>query len=184
MAVYGSGFTSGAGALAFLAFVPGVMTLAAVQSHALFAVDRGLRASVYGVLRALVTLAASIPLAVAYGPTGLGAGILLGASAQLALLTLELPHHLACRLSQLWPRHEMVALVVAGLAAYAASRAVSASSGEIAALILAPAAGLAVAAIAFVLLGGTQRRDRERIGRVVRRSRRERTVEARSAEAA
>ncbi len=42
MSIYGPGFAAGAGAFAYLVFVPGVVTLSAVQSQALFAENRGL----------------------------------------------------------------------------------------------------------------------------------------------
>lgn len=166
LGIYGPGFASGAGCFAYLAFVPGLMTLSAIQSHALFSAERGLRSSLYGVIRLAVTVLASVLLTRRFGVTGAGAGMTIGACAQLAPLSAGLPGLLSGRLRELWRGREMVALVSAGAAAFACSRGLSNELGPVPALLLAPALGLAAAALVFVAMGGLQERDRERARRL------------------
>ncbi len=162
MSIYGPGFAAGAGAFAYLVFVPGVVTLSAVQSQALFAENRGLGASLYGLVRALVTLLAGVPLARAYGLSGMGAAMLLGACAQLLPLGARLPRLLHGRLADLWRPREAVSLPAAGVVGFAVARALSVALTGISALALAPTLGLAAAGLVFVAVGGVQTRDRER----------------------
>jgi O-antigen/teichoic acid export membrane protein len=162
MSLYGSGFTRGADAFAFLVFVPGVMTLSAIQSHALFADDRGLLSSLYALLRALVTIAAAIPLTVSYGEAGMGAGMLLGACAQLAPLVVGLPRALHRPLRELWSPRELASLLAAAVAGFLVSRTLSEQLAHAPALVLAPLIGLAAAIAVFILAGGIQPRDRAR----------------------
>jgi O-antigen/teichoic acid export membrane protein len=168
MSIYGPGFARGAGCFAFLVFVPGIMTLSAIQSHALFAEGRGLLSSLYGVVRLLSTLLATVLLTRAYSLSGAGAGMTIGACAQLAPLGARLPRLLSQALRQLWPAREMLALAGAGAAGFALSRAISVELPRLPALVLAPTAGLLAAALVFLALGGPQQRDRERARRLAR----------------
>jgi O-antigen/teichoic acid export membrane protein len=167
MSIYGPGFASGANCFAYLAFVPGIMALSAIQSHALFAEGRGLLSSLYGVARLFATLLATVLLTRAYGLSGAGAGMAIGACAQLAPLGARLPRLLSRRLGELWSRREMIALLSAAGAGFAVSRMASIELAHPPALVLAPSAGLAAAGIVFVALGGVQPRDRERRRRLM-----------------
>ncbi|HST55722.1 MAG TPA: hypothetical protein VLJ42_07490 [Solirubrobacteraceae bacterium] len=171
MSVYGAGFAHGADAFAYLVFVPGVMTLSALQSHALFADERALLSSLYGLLRVLVTLLAAVPLTLLYGVSGMGAGMLIGACAQLAPLAAGLPRVLdgASALRELWRTRELLALTLAGATGFGVSRLLALALTRIPALVLAPALGLAAAAVVFVLVGGIEPRDRAR-GRALART--------------
>jgi O-antigen/teichoic acid export membrane protein len=168
MSIYGPGFAAGAGAFAYLVFVPGIVTLSAVQSQALFAEGRGLRASLYGVARAAVTLPAAVLLVGAYGVSGVGAGMLIGACAQLAPLSAGLPRLLGSALSELVRPREAVSLLSAGIAGFATARLLSLALSHPLALVTAPTLGLAVAAVVFVVVGGVQPRDRERARLLIR----------------
>jgi O-antigen/teichoic acid export membrane protein len=163
MSIYGSGFERGAGALAYLVFVPAVVTLSSVQSYALIAEERGLLVSMYGLLRVAATLLAAVPLTDAYGVSGTGAGLLIGACAQLLPLGARLPRLLHARVSELWRAREVCALLGAGALAFAVSRGLSSVLPHLAALALAPALGLCAATGLFVVLGGPQPRDRDRV---------------------
>ncbi len=162
MSIYGPGFAAGAGALAYLVFVPGVVTLSAVQSQALFAEGRGLGASLYGIARAAATLLAGVLLAQTYGVSGMGAGMLIGACAQLLPLSARLPQLLHGSLGELWRPREAVSLVSAGVAGFATARLLSITLARLPALVIAPTLGLGAATVVFVLVGGVQPRDRER----------------------
>ncbi len=162
MSLYGPGFAAGAGAFAFLVFVPGIVTLSAVQSQALFADARGMQASAYGIARAVVTLIAAVLLVRAYGVSGVGAGMLIGACAQFAPLSLGLPRLLGSSLAELVRPREAASLVAAGAIGFAIARLISVTLSYPLALLLAPALGLGAAAAVFIVLGGVQPRDRAR----------------------
>jgi O-antigen/teichoic acid export membrane protein len=168
MSIYGHGFKGAAGAFAYLAFVPGVITLAALQSHALYTEGQGLRASCYSLLRMVATVLSGVFLTRSYGVTGMGAAMLIGACTQLIPLTVKLPSLLEGALVEQWKPREIVSLVAAGLAGFVLSRLLSAELSNLLALLLAPTLGLLAAAGVFVVLGGLQVRDRERGVRVSR----------------
>ncbi len=162
MSIYGPGFAGGAGAFAYLAFVPGIVTLSAVQSQALFAEGRGLGASLYGLARALATMLAGVLLARAYGVSGMGAAMLIGACAQLLPLSARLPGLLHGSLAELWRLREAVSLLGAGIAGFVVARSLSVALSGPSALVGAPTLGLLAAGLVFVVIGGVQPRDRER----------------------
>jgi O-antigen/teichoic acid export membrane protein len=168
MSIYGPGFGSGAGALAYLVFVPGVVTLSSIQSHALIAENRGLLVSLYGLARVTVTLLAAVPLTRAYGVSGTGAALLIGACAQLLPLGARLQPLLEGVVWELWRPREIGCLLGAGALAFAVSRGLSIALPRLPALVLAPALGLGAAAALFLALGGPQPRDRERARGVLR----------------
>jgi O-antigen/teichoic acid export membrane protein len=147
MGIYGPGFAAGAGAFAYLAFVPGVVTLSAVQSQALFAEDRGLGASLYGLARAAATVLS---------------GVLLGACAQLLPLSARLPQLVHGRLAELWRPRDTISLLGASASGFVVARLLSIALSGLSALALAPMLGLAAAGVVFVVVGGVQTRDRER----------------------
>jgi O-antigen/teichoic acid export membrane protein len=166
MSIYGRGFTAGAGAFAYLVFVPGVITLSAVQSQALFAEERGLLASLYGIARAATTLLAGVLLTRAYGVSGTGAGMLIGACIQLMPLSRRLLRSLDGALAQLWSLREIVSLLSAAVAGFFVSRLSSLELAHLPALLLAPTLGLSTTVGVFIALGGVQPRDRERGRRI------------------
>jgi len=168
MSIYGPGFGAGAGAFAFLVFVPGVVTLSAVQSQALFADSRGLRASLYGLARAAGTLLAAVLLAKAYGASGVGAGMLIGACAQFVPLSAGLPRLLGGSLAGLVRPREAISLLSAGVTGFAVARLLSTELSHPLALVLAPTVGLGVSAAIFLVVGGVQPRDRERAQLLIR----------------
>jgi len=169
MSIYGPGFAAGAGVLAFVVFVPAVVTLSTVLSQALVAEDRGLLVSLFAVARTLATLLAVVLLTRAHGIAGAGAGLLIGSFAQLAPLGLRLPRLLgAHRLAELWRAREILALALAAGVGFAVSRGLSDALPHVPALVLAPTLGLAATAAVFLALGGLQPRDRARIGQIRR----------------
>ena len=168
MSIYGPGFASGAGAFAFLVFVPGVVTLSAVQSQALIADGRGLRTSLYGIVRAAVTLLAAVLLVHAHGVSGVGAGMLIGACAQLAPISAGLPRLLGGALKELVRPREAASLLSAGIAGFAVARMLSLALSHPLALVVAPTVGLGATTAVFVLVGGVQPRDRERARLLIR----------------
>jgi O-antigen/teichoic acid export membrane protein len=162
MSIYGPGFARGAGCFAYLIFVPGMMALSAIQSHALFAHERGLLSSLFGVARLVSTVLATVALTRAYGLSGAGAGMAIGAGAQLAPLCARLPGLLSQPLARLWSPRELAALLGAGVAGFAVSRGISLELTRTAALALAPAGGLLAAAGVLLAGGALQERDRAR----------------------
>jgi O-antigen/teichoic acid export membrane protein len=172
MAIYGPGFAGGAGALAYVAFVPGIVTLSAVRSQALIADGRGLAASLYGVARMAATLLAATLLGSRYGASGVGAGMLIGATVQLLALLMSLRRAGWLGLGEGSGSRTLVPLLAAGAAGFLSARLTAAAlvhTPALLALALAPGAGAAAAAVVFALAGGVRERDRER-GRHVRRA--------------
>jgi O-antigen/teichoic acid export membrane protein len=167
ISIYGPGFASAAGAFGYLVFVPGVITLSAVQSQALFAANRGLLASSFSVARTAVTLITATLLTRAYGVSGMGAGMLIGACAQLLPLSARLPHMLSGELRRLWRARELLALLGAAISGFAVARVLSIALPRVGALVAAPTAGLLAAACVFLLIGGWAPRDRERARRLL-----------------
>jgi hypothetical protein len=109
-----------------------------------------------------VTLIAAIALAQRYGVSGVGAGILIGACAQLTPLGIGLSRLLGGKLAELWRPREAISLLGAAGAGFATARLLSAVLTQPLALMLAPLLGLIAAAAVFLAIGGVQPRDRER----------------------
>jgi O-antigen/teichoic acid export membrane protein len=168
MSIYGPGFAAGSGAFAFLVFVPGIVTLSAVQSQALFADGRAALASLYSSVRAIATLLAAVLLAQADGLRGVGAGMLIGACAQLVPLSASLPRLLGSAFSELLRPREAISLLSAGTAGFLVARLLSSALSHPLALLLAPTLGLGTAAAVFIAIGGVQPRDRVRARGVIR----------------
>jgi O-antigen/teichoic acid export membrane protein len=172
MAIYGPGFASGAGALAYVAFVPGIVTLSAVRSQALIADGHGLRASLYGLARMAATLAAATLLARSYGASGVGAGMLIGACVQLLALSRSMPRTVARGEGEGYGSRTVVPLLAAAVAGFVCARLTADALAHASALLgalLAPSGGAAAAGLVFVLAGGVRERDRVR-GRRLRRA--------------
>ena len=103
MALYGEGFDRAADALAIALVVPAIAAASKIQRWALFSVDRPWTSTISGLLRMVVTVAATIGFGIAWGPTGVAAALVLGYLADLAFLSRTLPQHLSVSLLSLWP---------------------------------------------------------------------------------
>jgi hypothetical protein len=109
----------------------------------------------------VVTVGAIVALTSPMGITGTALGLLGGAVAELALISVVTVRQLAAPLSTLWPARQFAALVVATGAGFGAARGVDVAVGGLGGTLLALAAG--TVAYCVPLAGGVGDRDRERL---------------------
>ena len=163
MGIYGEGFGIAADALAVALVVPAVVTLCAVQRHALFAVDRPLLGSASALIGMAATVGATIALTLEFGLVGTASGALIGYSTDLLILSVAVRRHLSTPVTRLWPVRQFAALAAAYAAGFAAARLVDdALDGAVGLLCALPAGAIAYLAV-FVALGGVGPRDRVRL---------------------
>lgn len=167
MALYGEGFGRAADALAIALVVPAIAAASKIQRWALFSVDRPWTSTISGLVRMVVTVAATIWFGSMWGPTGVAAALVLGYLADLAFLSRTLPQHLSVPLLSLWPLRELVVLPVAYAAAFGASRGVYEAIGDLIGLLAGIAVGFVVYALIFGALGAFNERDRARLREMV-----------------
>jgi O-antigen/teichoic acid export membrane protein len=163
MSIFGAGFDAGAPALAVLLLIPALASLSGAQGQALIAAGRPGRASVVSVARAALTLAATVPLVLAFGAVGAAAGLAAGYGLELvwqqrlARATLQRPAR------ELWPAHQGAALAAAYTAGFAVAHALDAALPRPAGVPVSLAAGALAYVTAFAALGGLSARDRRRL---------------------
>jgi O-antigen/teichoic acid export membrane protein len=138
-----------------------------VLRNALFAVDRPGLSSVIALLRMAITVAATVALTSWLGITGTALGLLAGALADVAWMSVAMHGHLASPLTVLWPVRQMAAMLIAYAGGFGAARGMDAALPGVAGLVPALIAGCAAYAAIFVAAGGVTSRDRRRLGRAV-----------------
>jgi O-antigen/teichoic acid export membrane protein len=168
MQVFGPGFERASGALAVLLVIPTLLTLATVQAHALYSVDRPLITTVISFARLGVTVAATVVLTDALGTTGTALALAAGYATDLAWKLVVVRKHLRRSWLELWPMHQILAVVLAYVGGFAAARAIDRALEFPLDLVAAlPAGGAAYAAV-LVACGGVTRADWARIRNIVR----------------
>jgi O-antigen/teichoic acid export membrane protein len=163
MRVFGPGFSQAGGALAVLMLMPALTTMSVLQRGSLIAVDRPWTTAISGAIRMLVTIAATIWLALAIGATGAALGILLGTIADLAYTSAMTRRHLHRPLGELWPPREMASILVAYGVGFFAARMIYGGWASYPGLGAALMGGALSYAAAFFLCGGVTDRDRARL---------------------
>lgn len=171
MDVFGPGFSRAADALALLLLIPAAFCLTVVQSTLLAAIDRPLIASLLSVGRMIVIIAIAIPLGVAFDATGVAAAFVISYGIDLAARSALTVRHLGTPLRTLWPLREIAALGLGYGLGFAAARVVDGAVGGLFGTLLALTVGVLVFAAVFVIGGGLNQRDRERVGRLLERRR-------------
>jgi O-antigen/teichoic acid export membrane protein len=172
MALYGAGFERAAPALAVLLLVPAAVTLASIQSHVLWAVDRPWSTSALAGAKLAITAILAIALTLRWGMIGTALGLVAGALAEVAGMAVLTNRHLSEPMRVLWPARQAAAMFVAYAAGFAAARGVVAVLPGVAGLVPALGAGTAAYVVAFVATGGVNDRDRLRAADVAARVRR------------
>lgn len=168
LAIFGPGFSSAAPALALLAIFPALASVTVAQTQALWAVERPGATSVIAIVRLVVTLALLVALTPSFEFVGPAIALLTGYLAVIVLSGLILRSFLERPLRATWPIRERVVLVAAYAAGFGAARGtemVAPAPGRIVLCLIA--ATLAYSAV-FLLLGGLNPRDRERISQLAR----------------
>jgi O-antigen/teichoic acid export membrane protein len=184
MAIYGAGFAAGAEALPWLMAIPALLTLSMIQRHALYIFDKPIQATVSALLRLAVTLAATIPLSLAWSVRGPAVAIFLGLVADLANTTRQVAPRLSTPVRSLWPARQAVGLVVAFAGGFAAARSVDLALSGALGTVAALAAGTAIYAGVLLVVGGIGPRDAERLRALLRFTRRGRATAGASAQRA
>lgn len=181
MDLFGPGFSEAAIALAVLLLMPALATMSSIQRHALLAVDRPLMGSAGALARALVTIGATVPLTLWIGVTGAAVALVLGFAVDLGMMIRASRRHMVTGFLAWWPLREMGVVVLAYLFGGSAARVVDLLLPGILGTFVAIACGMLVYAVVFVLAGGINNRDRERVRSVTAALRRRSPMAARIA---
>jgi O-antigen/teichoic acid export membrane protein len=163
MEMFGPGFAPASDALAVLLLLPAAQTLSAIQTHALYAVDRPLATTTTAAVRLLVTAAATLAGVKLFGITGAAIGIVAGAVVDVGIKLVMLRRHLETNLVRLWSRRQIAATAIAYGAGFAAALVVAHALANPLDIIAALAAGTLTYVLALVGTGGIARRDVERM---------------------
>ena len=161
MGLFGPGFTQASGALVLLLLVPVLATAMVFQTQALLAVDRPTLTSVLSVARLVVTVSASVALTITIGVTGTAAAVVLGLAVQLAAQYRYVVSHFEISIFHYWPHRQMIALIPAYLAGFAAARLLDTEIAQPVGLLAGLSAGSVTYVACVLLVGGVLPRDRE-----------------------
>jgi O-antigen/teichoic acid export membrane protein len=162
MELFGSGFARAGDTLAVLLVVPALAAVAGVQGQALIANDRPFTTTKVAFGRMALTLALTAALVAPLGMIGAAIGWAGGYLASIVLLQRLTRRHLSCRLRELWPARQLLALALAFAAGFLSARAIDAAIDSLAGLPLALVVGTGAYLGVFVAAGGLARRDRRR----------------------
>jgi O-antigen/teichoic acid export membrane protein len=165
--IFGPGFDAAAPALVLLALYPAMASVTVTQTQALWAVDRPGLTSLVAIARLAVTIGLLVVLTPMMHMVGPALALLGGFLVVIVLSGLALRHHLARPLRATWPLREQLVLLVSYAAGFGAAHLVQGTAAPILGLPLALLAGSAAFAVALVLCGGLNQRDRRRLGELV-----------------
>jgi O-antigen/teichoic acid export membrane protein len=174
--VFGPGFSRASTALALLVLFPALAAITVTQTQALWATDKPGLSSVIAMARLAVTLVLLIVLTPTLGMTGPAIALLAGYAVIIVMYGVALRPSMARPLRATWPLREQLALVVAYGVGFAAARMVEKAVPSLYGMPLCLLAAALAYAVAFLLCGGINARDRSRIADAVgwARSRRRR----------
>jgi O-antigen/teichoic acid export membrane protein len=161
--VFGPGFGRATAALALLMLFPMLASVAGTQTQALWATDRPGLTSLVAALRLIVTIGLLVMLTPSLGMIGPALALLAGYVAGIVASGIALHRFLTRPSRATWPLRERLSLVLAYGAGFVAANLGEHALGSIAALPLCLIAGIAAYAVVFVLSGGVNQRDRERL---------------------
>jgi O-antigen/teichoic acid export membrane protein len=161
--IFGPGFGRATTALALLVIYPALAAVTVTQTQALWATNRPGLTSVIAMVRLAATLTLLVLLTPTLGMTGPAIAMLAGYLAVIVLYGIALRPSLARPLRATWPLRERVALLAAYAGGFAAAHGVELAVPSLPAMPLCLAAGAAGYALAFVVFGGINARDRGRL---------------------
>jgi O-antigen/teichoic acid export membrane protein len=165
--IFGPGFASATTALALLAIFPALASITVTQTQALWATNRPGVTSAIASMRLIVTIALLVILTPSLGSTGPAIAMLAGYLVAVALGGIALRPFMTRPLRATWPLRERLALVAAYAAGFAAAHGVEHVAPSTAGLLLCLAAGTVVYVAVFLLCGGFNPRDRNRLTETV-----------------
>jgi O-antigen/teichoic acid export membrane protein len=163
LGLFGPGFGRATPALALLAIYPALASVSVTQTQALWAVNRPGLTSIIAMVRLVVTVALLVALTPVMEISGPALALLASYLVVIVFSGLALRHHLTRPLRATWPRRERLALVVAYAAGFAAAHTVERALPSTVALPLCLLAGGLAYAVALLLCGGLNQRDRTRL---------------------
>jgi O-antigen/teichoic acid export membrane protein len=165
--VFGPGFSRATSALVLLVLYPAFASITVTQTQALWATDRPGRSSVIMIARLIVTIVLLVVLTPSMGIVGPAIALLAGFLVVIVLAGLALRPSLTRPLRATWPVRERFALLVAYTVGFAAAHATEHAVPSIAGLLLCLPAGTVGYAVAFLVCGGINLRDRSRLAEII-----------------
>ena len=169
-AMFGREFAQGGLTMSILLVGMTVSVTAGLLDNAIVASGRPVRSTVYAGLGAVISIATTIPLAIAFKGPGAAAGFLLGAVVQVAVVISRERPALFTQAVEVMLVRTTVAAGLAGVAAAVMAHLVSSVSWP---ALGAATAGLTVGVITyivtFVILGGLTEPERNRVLRMANR---------------
>jgi O-antigen/teichoic acid export membrane protein len=165
--LFGPGFSLATPALAMLMLYPVLASITVTQTQALWATNRPGRTSVIAIARLVVTIALLVALTPSIGIVGPAIALLAGYMIVIVLNGIALRSFLTRPLHATWPLRERLALVVAYAGGFTAAKLVEHVFPSIAGLPFCLAAGTVAYAVVFLVCGGVNGRDRDRLIEVV-----------------
>ncbi len=169
--VFGPGFGLATPALALLILFPALASISVTQTQALWAINRPGRTSAIAVVRLLLTITLLVVLTPKLGVVGPALALLAGYLVVIVLNGIALGPSLARPLRATWPRRERLAVIVAYGAGFGAAHGVEHLNRSILGLLLCFLAGGSTYAAVFLLFGGANTRDRNRLREIADRVR-------------
>jgi O-antigen/teichoic acid export membrane protein len=166
MNVFGPGFSAGATALAIILLYQAVHAVDSIHVTALYVANRPFLTTIASGVAMVAGITVSVLGAIWMGVAGPALGLVVSALVGIAVMHGAVRSLLVTPLSQLWPARQMVAIVVAYVAGFAASYAVDRALDGHLWTVAALAAGTTVYLAVFVSLGGVGDRDRNRLSQV------------------
>ena len=165
MQVFGPGFDTAANALLLLLLLPSVNSVKVCGTQALFALDRPFVVGIVAIVEFVLILLCSVGLGIAFGATGVAIALVLGGITASTLLWRALVGTLQNPITYYWSVRELLVLVVAYTAGFAAARVIDLASENHLVTLLSVGVGALVYGIVFLCGGGLNARDKERIKR-------------------
>ena len=163
MQAFGPGFHTAANALALLLVFPAISAVTMCEKQALYALDRPMAASVVAIIELVLLLILAVTLGLAFGPTGVAAALVISATVAASLYWSTLRAHLQNSLRHYWCGREMLLLLLSYAAGFGAARAIDLTSDDHLVTVLAVAVGAIVYGALFLVTGGLNQRDKDRI---------------------
>lgn len=163
LAIFGPGFGQAAPALVLLSLFPAMASITVAQTQALWAINRPGLTSVIALVRLAITVGLLFALTPSLGVVGPAIALLAGYVVVILLSGIAVRPALKRPLRATWPIRERLALAAAYAAGFGAARGMERVTPSLAGVIACAAAGTLAYAATFLLLGGLNRRDRDRL---------------------
>jgi O-antigen/teichoic acid export membrane protein len=170
--VFGPGFGHAASVLPALMLLPALASVTVTQTQALWATNRPGVTSTIAIARLVMTIVLLVVLTPTMGMAGPAIALLAGYVLVIGLSGLALRSFLTRPLRMTWSLRERVSVVLAYAAGFASAHAIEHAFPTIAGLPLCLLGGALAYAVAFIVSGGINGRDRRRLVQAIEMVRR------------